>query len=163
MANLAFDVALGREVEFWNRVNNSDPTNAAFIVLVLANAGLESDDILRTYADIATLLASTNNEVTNGTYARLTLTDASISPYTVDTTAHSITLFFDADLAWATPAAGDLWRKGVIAYDNDTTGGTDANLTPVAMWDVINAQGNAVTPNGSAITMSFPNGLLTAS
>ena len=163
MANLAFDVALGREVEFWNRVNDSDPTNAAFKVLVLAQAGLESDAILRTYADVATMLASTNNEVTNATYARITLTDADISPYTVDYVNHETTLYFDADLSWATPAAGDLWRKGVIAYDNDTTGGTDANLIPVAMWDVLNSQGNAVTPNGSAITMSFPNGLLTAS
>ena len=163
MANLAFDVALGREVEFWNRVNDNDPANSAFKVLVLANAGLESDAVLRTYSDIATLLASTNNEVTNATYARLTLTDASISPYSVDTTDHTITLFFDSDLSWATPGAGDLWRKGIIAYDNDTTGGTDANLVPVAMWDVLNSQGNAVTPNGTAITMSFPDGLLTAS
>jgi hypothetical protein len=160
--NLAFDVALGREVEFWNRVNDSDPTNAVFVILVLANAGLESDATLRTYSTVSDLLAGASNEVTNTGYARITLTDASIGAYTVDTTNHTITLPL-SDQTWATPAAGDLWRKGVIAYDSDSTAGTDANLIPVAMWDVLNSQGNAVTPNGSAITMSFPNGLLTAS
>jgi hypothetical protein len=43
-------------------------------------------------------------------------------------------------------AAGDGWSKLVIAYDNDTTGGTDSNLIPLTAHDFV------VVPDGSDIT-----------
>jgi hypothetical protein len=161
MANFTFDVSQGRAVELYNRVNDSDPTNAAFILVVLANAGLETDAALRVYTNLSALLAGASNEVGNGGYARKTLTDADIDAYTVDTATHTITLEL-ANQTFTTIAAGDSWRKALLCYDNDTTGGTDANLIPVFAWDLL-INGVAVVPNGSNIILSFPNGMAVAS
>lgn len=40
MANIVFNIAKGRPVELYNRVKNSDPTNAAFILVPLETSGL---------------------------------------------------------------------------------------------------------------------------
>lgn len=156
--NQSFDVSLGREVEFYSRVDSNDPANSALILLVLASSGLEADSVLRTYATVSALLAASNNEVTNTGYARITLTDASLSAYTVDTTNHTITLPL-SNQTFTTISAGDSWRKLVVAYDSDTTSGTDANLIPVCHLDLL-IDGVAVVPNGNNIILSFPNGLL---
>lgn len=158
MANQAFDVALGREVEFYSRVDSNDPANSALILLVLAASGLEADSVLRTYATVSALLAASNNEVTNGGYGRITLTDTGLAAYTVDTTNHLITLPL-ANQTFTSILAGDSWRKLVVAYDSDTTGGTDANLIPVCFVDLL-IDGVAVVPNGNNIIVAFPNGLL---
>ena len=92
MADFVFDVARGREVEIYGRVDLNDPANSAFKIVVLALVGLEVDATLRTYQDLATLLAASNNEVTNTGYLRKTLTDADLAVYTVDYSAHLITL-----------------------------------------------------------------------
>ena len=41
MANFAFNISKGRELEYHERVNNNDPANAALILVVLAEAGLD--------------------------------------------------------------------------------------------------------------------------
>ena len=161
MANFSADSALGREVELYNRVNSNDPANSALILVVLANAGLEADAVLRTYATLSALLAGASNEATNAGYARITITDAGLAAYTVDTVNHSITLPL-ADQTFTTPAAGDAWRKLVICYDSDTTAGTDANIEPMCFHDIL-VNGVAAVPNGSNIVIGFGNGILVAS
>lgn len=158
MANQSFDIALGREVELYSRVDSNDPTNSALILVVLAASGLESDTILRTYATLSALLAASNNEVTNGGYGRITLTDASLSAYTVDTANHTITLPL-SNQTFTSIVAGDSWRKLVVCYDSDTTGGTDANIIPICHLDLL-IDRVAVVPNGNNIIVAFPNGLL---
>lgn len=158
MANQSFDVSLGREVEFWSRVDGNDPTNAAFVLMVLTSSGLESDAVLRTYATFSSLLAATNDEVTNTGYSRIILDQTDIAAYTVNTTDHTITLPL-ADQTFPTISAGDNWRKLVVGYDSDTAGGTDANIVPVCHLDLL-IDGVAVVPNGNDIFLSFPNGLL---
>lgn len=158
MANLSFDVSLGREVEFYARVDGNDPANSALILVVLAASGLESDSILRTYATLSTLLAASNNEVTNSGYARKTLTDSNLSAYTVNTTDHTITLPL-ATQTFTSIVAGDSWRKLLVCYDSDTTGGTDANIIPVCFVDLL-IDGVAAVPNGNNIIIAFPTGLL---
>jgi len=160
MSDFGFDVARGREVEFYGRVDGNDPANSAFIILVLALVGLEADDTLRTYADLASLLAASNNEVTNTGYARITLTDASLAAYTVDYTAHTITLPLPTQVYVAVDV-GDTWSKALICYDSDTTSGTDANIIPVTAQD-IRLNSAPLVPNGGAITFSWPSGLLVA-
>ena len=163
MANFTFDIALGREVEFHNRVNSNDPTNSALILVVLASVGLEADAVLRTYADLSTLLAASNNQVTNTNYARKTLTDANISAPSVNTTTHKTTLSFDTAVqAFTTILAGDAWRKILVCYDSDTTGGTDADIVPVSAHDLL-ISGAAVVPNGNTINVDFSAGYLVAS
>ena len=159
MAGFSFNVALGREVELYNRVNDSDPTNAVFVLLVLASSGLETDADLKDYDTLSALLASTNNEVTNTGYARKVLTDANIAAYTVDDDDDSITLEL-VDQTFATISAGDSWRKALLCYDSDSTGGTDANIIPVKAFDVIDPEtGAAVIPTGDDIIFGWPNGI----
>ena len=158
MAGFSFNVALGREVELHNRVDNSDPTNAVFVLLVLAASGLEVDATLKDYDTLAAILAASNNEVTNTGYSRKVLDDSAITAYTVDDTNDVITLPL-ADQTFSTILAGDSWRKALLCYDSDSTGGTDANIIPVKAFDVIDPEtGAAVIPTGDNIIFGFPNG-----
>ena len=156
MAAFSFNVALGREVEFYNRVNDSDPTNAVFVGVVLAGATLEDDDTLKDYDTLAAVLAI-SLEVTNTGYARAVWNDADLSPYTVDDTLNSITLQIPNE-TFTTIGTGDSWRKFVIGYDNDSTGGTDANIIPVKAYDMLGSTGTAIVPNGGNIIVSWPDG-----
>lgn len=161
MAQFTFNVSLGREVEFYARVDGNDPTNSALILVVLANTALEGDATLKDYDTLAAVLAGASNEVTNTNYARKTLTDADLAAYTVDDTFNSITLQLPTQ-TFTTILAGDSWRKLLICYDSDTTAGTDANIIPVTGHDLL-ISGTAVVPNGSNILVSFPDGFLVAS
>lgn len=103
-------------------------------------------------------MAASNNEVTNGGYARKVLSDVDINAYTVDDDDDSITLPL-ANQTFATIAAGDSWRKALLCYDSDSTAGTDANIVPVKAFDVIDPEtGAAVIPTGNNIVFGFPNG-----
>ena len=160
MADFPFDVARGREVEIYGRVDTNDPANSAFTIVVLALVGLESDDVLRTYPDLASLLAASNNEVTNTGYARITLTDADLAVYTVDYSAHLITLPLPTQVYPAVDV-GDTWAKALVTYDSDTTSGTDATIVPITAQD-IRLYSAPLSPNGGAVTFSWPQGLLVA-
>jgi ABC-type molybdate transport system substrate-binding protein len=161
VSNFTFNVALGREVEFHNRVDGNDPAASALVLVVLSATAIEADSVLKDYDTLSALLAGASNEVTNGGYARKVLTDADISPYTVDDTNNSITLPL-ADQTWATIAAGNSWSKLLICYDSDTAGGTDANIVPVVAQDLF-INGVAVVPNGNNIIVAFPLGYCVAS
>jgi hypothetical protein len=157
MASGSFNIALGREVELYNRVDTDDPANSALIVMVLANAGLESDALLRDYDTFSALLAGASNEVTNTGYARKTLTQADLTAFVVDDTLDRIVLQLPTQ-TWTTIGVGDLWRKCVVGYDPDTTAGTDTTVVPVKFFDILNAQGTALVPNGDDILGAWPDG-----
>lgn len=116
---------------------------------MLAETGLESDDVLRDYDTLSALLAGASNEVTNTGYARKVLTDADISAGTVDDTNDRVTLTFPTQ-TWTAVAAGDSWRKLLVCYDSDTTSGTDANIVPVTAHDML-ISGAPIVPSGADI------------
>jgi len=151
MANIVFNIALGRVAELYNRVDSNDPANAALIVLLLAASGIETDAVLRDKNDVADLVSGTTNEATNTGYARKTITDADIAAFAPDDTNDRVDLVI-ADQTWTgvandgTGAISDL----VVAYDSDTTAGTDANIVVLTMHDF------SVTPDGSDITADVP-------
>lgn len=157
MGQIGFDIALGREVELWNRVDGNDPTNSVIVIMVLAHSGLVSDPTLKAYASFSAILAGASNEVTNTNYARKVLTDANVSPVTVDNTFHTVTITL-ADQTFTSIAAGDSWSKWVMGYDPDSTGGTDADIVPFAAGD-LRIDGSPVVPNGNNIIMSWPDGV----
>lgn len=144
MANLIFNIAAGRFVELYIRVDTNDPANSALIVIVI-DANGDTDATMRDRDDISALLGGTANEVTNSGYARKTLTDADISAFTPDDANDRAELDIP-DQTWTGVGAGTAWTDIIIAYDNDTTGGTDSNLIPISIHDF------AVTPDGSDIT-----------
>jgi len=145
MADFVFNIAKGRVAELYNRVDSNDPANSALIIVILATAGIESDATLKDVDTVTALVAGTTNEVTNSGYARKTLTDADITAFAPDDTNDRVDLDIP-DQTWTAVAAGDGWNDFIVAYDNDTTGGTDANLVPLTQHDFV------VVPDGSDIT-----------
>ena len=120
--DFVFNIAKGRVVEFYNRVENDDPATSALIVLVLASSGLEGDSTLVDKDTVSALVSGTTNEVTNTGYARKTLTNTELSalPSPDDTNDR-----YDVDIpdqTWSSVSAGDVWAKLIIAYDA-TAGG----------------------------------------
>jgi len=144
MGNFVYNVALGRVAELYNRVDTNDPTNSALIVVVIDANGV-TDATLKDIDDLAAVLATAANEVTNTNYARKTLTDTDIVAFAPDDTNDRVDLDIP-DQTWTAVAAGDAWEDIIICYDSDTGAGTDANIIPLTQHDF------AVTPDGSDIT-----------
>lgn len=145
MANIVFNIAKGRVVEYYNRVENNDPANAAIILVPIETAGLEADSALVDSDSLTEVLDGTTNEQT--TMGRKTLTDADLAalPAPDDTNDR-----YDISLpttTW-TAATGNAISKILVCYDPDTTAGTDANIIPLTMFDFV------VTPSGADIQMT---------
>lgn len=156
MGQFVFNVSKGRTREYHERVDGNDPANSALILVVLAEAGLESDDVLKDYDTLSALLAGASNEVTNTGYSRKTLTDSDITAASVDDTNDWALMPFPTQ-TFTTISAGDAWRKLLVCYDSDTTGGTDANIVPVTAHDLL-ISGAAIVPSGANIVVSGSNG-----
>lgn len=77
MANIVFNIAKGRVVEYYNRVKGNDPANAALILVPIETSGLESDATLIDVDSLSALLSGTTNE--QSTMGRKTLTDADLA------------------------------------------------------------------------------------
>lgn len=145
MANIVFNIAKGRVVELYNRVENNDPTNAAIILVPIETSGLEADATLIDVDTLSALIAGTTNEQT--TMGRKTLTDADLAalPAPDDTNdRYEVSL---PTVTW-TAASGNAISKIAVCYDPDTTAGTDANIIPLTMFDF------AQTPSGADIQMT---------
>lgn len=145
MANIVFNIAKGRVVEYYNRVENNDPTNAALVLIPIETSGLESDATLIDADTVSAVLAGTTNEQT--TMGRKILTDADLAalPAPDDTNdRYEVAL---PTQTW-TAATGNPISKILVAYDADTTGGTDANLVPLTMFDAV------ATPDGNDLQLT---------
>jgi hypothetical protein len=144
MTDFVFNIAKGRVAEFYWRVDNNDPANAALIVIVYASTA--TDATLRDLDTISAVETDANTaEVTNTGYARKTLTDTELVAFAPDDTNDRVDLDIP-DQTWTGVAAGDNWTDLTVAYDNDTTGGTDANIVPCTWHDFV------ISPNGGDIT-----------
>lgn len=145
MANIVFNIAKGRVVELYNRVESNDPANSAIVLIPIETSGLEADSVLIDADTLAAVLAGTTNEQT--TMGRKVLTDADLAalPAPDDTNdRYDISL---PTVTW-TAASGNAISKILVCYDADTTGGTDANIIPLTMFDF------AQTPSGGDIQMT---------
>ncbi|KJK40225.1 hypothetical protein UK15_07690 [Streptomyces variegatus] len=134
MADVVANIAKGRILHYAGLSAASD----GLVAIPLEAAGLPSDDVLQDYDTVADLLAGPANEQT--VMGRVALTGVVVS---VNDTANSAS--FDAnDMSWLL-ATGAPTGKLVIAYDPDTTAGTDAALIPLTYHDF------AVIPDGTDI------------
>lgn len=139
MANITFNIAKGRIVELYNRVKSNDPANSAFILIPVETAGLEADATLIDADTVAAVLAGTTNEQT--TMGRKTLTDADLAALPAPDDVNDRYSLNLPTVTWV-GAAGNAISKILVAYDPDTTAGTDANLIPCTLMDFV------VTPSG---------------
>lgn len=145
MANIVFNQAKGRIVELYSRVKSNDPANSAIILIPVETAGLESDANLVDSDSVTEVFDGATNEQT--TMGRKTLTDADLAalPAPDDTNdRYEVSL---PTVTWPA-AAGNAISKILVAYDPDTTAGTDANIIPLTMFDF------AQTPSGADIQMT---------
>ena len=151
MADLAFNIAKGRVVEWYNRVKSNDPANSAFIVVLLKVA--EADATLIDYDDLAAILAGSNTEADFTNYGRVVVTDAELAALPAPDDGNDR---FDIDMpdsVWANAGNGanNNLVKLLICYDSDTTGGADANIIPCAHYDFsVTTDGNTLTAQKDA-------------
>jgi len=139
------NISKGRFVEFFNRVDNNDPTNSAIILVPLSATDTEAnrqDD-----SDLATFLAAAPNEQTGGGWVRKTLTDTETSAIAVDNTNNRFPATIPA-VTWTAPAASSNTVALAVCYDSDTTSGTDSNILVISVHDfAVTADGNDVVLN----------------
>lgn len=158
MANFVFNIAKGRVVEFYNRVENNDPANSALVVVVLASSGLESDAVLIDKDTLSDVVSGATNEATNTNYARKVLTDSDLATPSPNDTSNAYSVDIPDQTWTSVSTSGGAWGKLLICYDGDTTAGTDANIIPLTAHDFV------VTPSGANITAQIDaNGFFTAS
>ena len=145
MANIVFNISCGRGVELYNRVKSNDPANSALILVPIETSGLEADATLIDVDTLAALLAGTTNEQT--TMGRKVLTDVDLAALPAPDDANNRYDISLPTVTW-TAASGNPISKIAVCYDPDTTGGTDANIQPITMFDF------AQTPSGADIQMT---------
>jgi hypothetical protein len=85
-------------------------------------------------------------EVANTGYARQVWVDSDLSALSPDDTNNRMDVD-GPDLSFGAITDDDVdWTDLLLCYDSDTTGGTDSNIIPLALYDF------AVTIDGSSIT-----------
>lgn len=145
MANITFNIAKGRIVELYSRVESNDPANSAIILVPIETSGLESDATLIDKDDLAAVLSGTTNEQT--TMGRKTLTDSDLAAFPAPNDTSDYMSLNLPSVTW-TAATGNAISKILVCYDSDTTAGTDSNIIPMTMFDF------SATPSGLDITMT---------
>ena len=143
MADFVFNIAKGRVVELFNRIDTNDPTNSALII-VPVDVGVTTDATIKDFDTLSAITGGGVTERTTGGWNRKTLTDVDITFPAPDDTNDR----FDIDIpdqTWTAVSAGAVTDL-IICYDNDTATGTDANLIPLTQHDF------AITPDGSDVT-----------
>ena len=151
MASIVLNIAKGRAVELALRVKNNDPANSALVVIPV-DAGGTTDATIRDFDTVAQVLAGGVTERTTGGWNRKTVTDAALGAIAPDDGEETYSVSIP-DQTWTAVTAGAVTDL-VVAYDNDTTGGTDANLVPIVLLDF------PVTPDGSDIVARFSTAAL---
>ena len=159
MAAITCNIAKGREVEFYNRVLTNDPANSALIMLLLTTGG-NSLSTLQDYDTLAALLAGGNTEVSVGGYARKTLTNADLAAWAPDDNNNSTSLVLPLQ-TYAALVAGQTIQYVVVGYDNDTTGGTDANIVPVTVGETL-IDGTTIPTLGDDVIVDYSSLWVTA-
>jgi hypothetical protein len=138
MANIVLNIALGRAVELYNRVDLNDPAAAVLWVALLAASGIEADSVFKDTDTFSTMVAGTTNESTNTGYARKILTDTDLTAFTPDDTNDRADLDIP-DQTWTSVAADGTGAIGdlVIGYDASSSGVTTTLMVPITLHDFV--------------------------
>ncbi len=137
MASRPFNISKGRVNEFQDRVAGDDPVDSGFVLMLLeAN---ESDDLLDDRNDFADILgAPANTESVAAGYARIVLTDATVSASVVNDTANLRSSDI-ADPTFPSLGPGNDTTKLIMGYDVNTTLGGDSGIIPTTHHDFATA------------------------
>lgn len=145
MANIVFNVAKGRAVELYKRVQTADPAGCRLILVPIESTGLEADSALIDAASLAAALAGSTNEQTS--MGRKVLADVDLAALPAPDHVNDRYDISIPTVTWAA-ATGNAVAKVIVAYDPDGAAGTDADIVPLTMFDF------AQTPSGADITLA---------
>lgn len=154
MADFVYNIAKGRVVELYRRVDGNDPANSA-LVAIPVDVGAVTDATLRDVDTFAAVLSAGVTERTSGGWNRKTLTDADLAAAAPDDVNDRADVDIP-DLTWTSVTAGAV-TDVIVCYDPDSTAGTDADLIPLTQHDF------AITPDGSTVVAQIdPSGFFRA-
>lgn len=141
-----FNIAKGRVVEFYNRVESDDPSTSALILVPLSVGGTAAQG--RDFDDLAAVLADANFDEQTTSWSRKTLTQAELASLPAPDDGNDRYAVALPSVTWTTPAAPNDVAQLLVCYDADTGGGTDANIIPLtAHIFTVEADGNDVVLN----------------
>lgn len=133
MANVLPNIAKGRAVELYRRVDLNDPSTARFVWVLCS--GVETDANLADVDDLTALLATALNEITNTGYARVVQTDTETATAAPDDTNNRWDLDLpDPNFGPIQTGAVTASTRVVLCYDPNSGGG-DAAMVPIGIWD----------------------------
>lgn len=154
-SDFVFNFARGKLKYYYYAVENSlvlssageftSTANAAFVIVPIETTGIEADDTLNNYDDLAALLAAANNEQTN--QARKALTDAELAAVPApDDTNNRLDL--DIPDQTYTALGGNAIGKILVCFRPDT-GSADSAIIPLTAHAV------SITPDGNDVVLQI--------
>lgn len=146
MAEYTFNISKGRVAELYNRVKGNDPANSALVLIPLSVQGSEAE--AQDYDTVAAVLGGTSDERTSGGWARAVLTDAQLAAFPAPNDTDNRMDLAVPVVSFGFIPTGHNVVALLIAYDADTTGGTDANLIPIS------SNTFAITTNGNEVVLN---------
>jgi hypothetical protein len=145
MANICFNIAKGRVVEYYNRVKGNDPSTSALVIVPIETSGLESDATLIDADTLTAVVSGTTNEQT--TMGKKVLTDAELAAFPSPNDGSDYYEVSLPTVTW-TAASGNAISKLVVCYEPNTGTSTNTTLVPLTMFDFVQ------TPSGADIQMT---------
>lgn len=143
MADFVYNIAKGRVVELFNRVDVNDPA-AAILTLIPVDVAAVSDATLKDFDDFAAIIAGGVTERAANGWNRKTLTDADITMPAPNDAGDSYDIDI-ADVTWTPTLGTDTTTDLIICYSS-VGSPTNAQLLPLTQQDFI------ITPDGSLVT-----------
>jgi hypothetical protein len=130
MADFAFNISKGRGVEFYNRVENNDPSTSALILVPLSASGTEAQG--QDLDSLAAIEADANfAEITTGGWSRKTLTDTELAAFPAPDDTNNRYAVAVPQVTWTSVAAGNNATGLLVCYDANTGAGSDSDIIPI--------------------------------
>lgn len=140
MTDRMFNIAKG----IWRYYCSLPDTSDALVVVLLKSSGLQADDVLDNYTDLASLLASTNDEADFSNYARKVVSTGIV--VTPNNTTNAVDV--DApDQTWTAAAPTNALGAVVWCY-RPASNSLDSAIIPLWKYGV------TATTNGSDLIAS---------
>lgn len=145
MANFTFNVAKGRIVEYYNRVDNNDPSTCALLLVPLSNSGTQATAIDQ--LTLATAISTGGMVRAGGSWGDKVLVDADLVELPAPNTASDRYDVAVPAVTWTAPTAAQN-TTGLLVCFRPATGSADSAIIPLTHHDfVVTADGNDVVLN----------------
>lgn len=143
MANYVFNIAKGRVVEYYNRVENNDPSTSTLVLIPLSAQGSEAE--AQDYDSVSAVLGGTSDELSGNGWVRKTLSDTQLAALPAPNDTDNRYDIQVPQVTWTAPTVGTAVGL-LIAYDANS--GADSALIPLTSHTFsVTSDGNDVVLN----------------